>query len=56
MTAYLSLWLESRGYRRTLHTLDIGTRMYLRYLIYGGAVVVGLQLLHVGFVLVLPRQ
>ncbi|MBS0644269.1 MAG: hypothetical protein U1E70_28845 [Acetobacteraceae bacterium] len=56
MAAYLSLWLEARGYRRTLRTLDVSMHLYVRYLIYGGALAVGLQLLHVGFVVLLPAK
>ena len=53
LPGYFGLWLEAQGYRRTHRTLDFGARLYMRCLMYGLGLAVGLQVLHAGFVLVL---
>ncbi len=49
------LWLEMQGYSRALSVLEFGARAQMRYMIWGLTLAIALQVLHVGFQLVLPH-
>jgi hypothetical protein len=55
MVQCFGLWLEMQGYSRTLSVLNFGARAYMRYMIWGLSLAIGLQILHLGFTLVLQH-
>jgi hypothetical protein len=55
MIGCFSQWLEMQGYNRALSVFDFGTRAYMRYMLWGLSLGIGMQALHLGFTLVLHR-